>query len=89
MNTTISSSATRHWQRVAAIVLGVVVAAGASQAAAADELAKRASWSQPEPEAVKAQLDEWLATQDVDEPTRAQIEQVWLSGDQPWKTAGR
>lgn len=70
------------------MALGVVVAVGVSQSAANDELAKRASWSQPSADAVRGQLDEWLATQDVDDPTRAQIEQVWLSGDQPWKAAG-
>jgi hypothetical protein len=88
MNAINSSSAVRSRRRIAAVAVVVLAGVGASPATADDELAKRASWSQPVPEAVKAQLDEWLATQDVDEPTRAQIEQVWLSGDQPWKVAG-
>jgi len=88
MNTTHFNGRTCLWRRVAAMPLVVVVAFAAHRSTADDDLAKRASWSQPAAEEVKAQLDEWLATKELDEATRAEIEQVWLSGDQPWKAAG-
>lgn len=44
---------------------------------AADELEKKASWSAPSPDQVKAQIEQWVASQDLDETTKVKIETLW------------
>ncbi len=61
---------------VAALAVGLGCLFGIS-APADEELAKRASWSEPTSEMVKPQLDEWLAGRDLDEPTRAKVDLLW------------
>lgn len=46
-------------------------------AGADEDLAKRASWKQPTAAEVKAQIDEWLATKQVDEATKAKVDAMW------------
>lgn len=46
-----------------------------------DELGKRASWSMPELDAVKAQVAAWTQSRSVDELARQKIEAIWSVGD--------
>jgi hypothetical protein len=62
-------------KRIAVVVLAVCLAAGALRAD--EELEKRATWSPPTAEQVKAQLDAWLAAQEVDELTKFKVEALW------------
>ena len=76
-------NATQTWttrilrQRMVALALSAVCLAGVSRAVAEEELEKRASWSAPSAETVKAQIDQWLAGRALDEPTRAKIDALW------------
>ena len=42
-----------------------------------DELEKRATWSPPTTEQVKVQVDQWLASKNVDELTKFKVEALW------------
>ncbi len=44
---------------------------------AADEFGKRATWNPPTAAEVKARLDEWLKTKEVDETTQLKIDALW------------
>ena len=58
------------------IALGCVLALSAASPAA-DDLSKRASWSQPTAAATKAQLDAWLADKDLDEAAKLKVDALW------------
>jgi hypothetical protein len=59
------------WLALAALLVS------ANFASADDELEKRATWTPPTAEQVKAQLDEWLAARKVDELTKFKVEALW------------
>ena len=62
---------------VASFSLMLSFLAGASWAAAEDELAGRASWSVMPAAAVKTKLDAYLASVKPTEAQKQQIDQVW------------
>jgi hypothetical protein len=66
---------------LAAALLATVLPVTAARAD--DELEKRATWSPPTAEQVKAQLDQWLAEQKVDELTKFKIEALWPQDGAP------
>ncbi len=59
---------------VATVVAGF--ASGVLQASD-NPLEKQATWQQPSVPAVKAQIDQWLATRQADEATQAAVEDLW------------
>ena len=54
---------------------------------AADELERRATWSIPSTADVKARLDDFLATKNLDETARLKIEALWPDEAQPIASA--
>jgi hypothetical protein len=66
---------TRHTVVFAAAA--AMLASFALPARAADELARRASWSQPTYEEVKGRVDAWLADRPLDDKARAAVEVLW------------
>ncbi len=75
-------NANRRFMTAAIAVAGICLAQ-ANVSPAADELGRRASWSEPTAEAVKAELDEYLAERDgdLDELTRTKIDALWPAGN--------
>jgi len=71
--------------RIPLLAIAVVTAATLS-VRADDELGKRATWSQPSAEAVKAEVDKYLAGRELDEATKAKIDALWPKEGGP--TAG-
>lgn len=55
-------------------LLGIVLA---SSAAAQDEFGRRVSWEQPSREAVRKQLDDWLAKQELTDEQQTRIDAIW------------
>lgn len=54
-----------------------IIVAGCCAVQAADEFDKVASWTTPDAESVKKQLDQWLEAQQADELVRAKVEALW------------
>lgn len=48
-----------------------------------DELAKRASWEPPTPAEVKTQLLDWLASQELDDVKKLEVEALWPDENLP------
>lgn len=47
------------------------------------EFARKASWQAPKAEAVREQIVAWLATRELDDAVRMQIDTLWLSAAEP------
>ena len=65
------------------VIVSVTVALQAQ-----DDLAKRASWTQPSAEEVKQQVLAWLELQEPDEATRKEIEDRWAEDRLPASSEG-
>lgn len=73
-----------HWTGLIAVALLTVVSARAD---ADNDLEKRASWSSPMAADVKAQVDKWLETQQVNELTQIKIDALWPAEGLPTEPA--
>jgi hypothetical protein len=61
----------------------LVLSGGASVLSAADELEKRASWQIPTTAEVRANLDEFLASQKLDEAQQLKVAALWGDATEP------
>ncbi len=59
------------------LVLTILALVAAGAASADQDLEQKARWSVPDAAQVKAQVDAYLRTRQLDEPTRAQIAALW------------
>lgn len=73
-------SQTRHFI-AHSLCAAVFCVLGASLTTADDELARRATWSIPSEEHVRAQLNDYLQGQKLDHATREKIEAIWEPAD--------
>jgi len=64
-------------QKLISLVLLPLIVVFCAVAGGDDDLEKRASWKQPTAAEVKTQIDEWLATKQVDELTKEKVEAMW------------
>ncbi len=64
-------------------LLSLAVIAVVSPLRADDELQKRATWQPPSVAEAKAAVDQWLAGQKLDEPTKAKIAALWAEDQLP------
>lgn len=69
------------YKPLAACLMLSLAAALVSVRAADQELERQASWRPPTVADVKAQVDQWLASQKTDEATRLQVEKLWAVPD--------